>query len=66
MDPRGRNPLRTLPDLPFPMTTRRSSAGLGSAGLRVTWRRVARAISAIKSMAAGCANGWPPPAPLRT
>ena len=65
MDPRERDPLRTLPPLPFPLTTRRASGGLTSGSLRVTWRRTARTIAAIKSMATGCANGWLSPAPLK-
>eukprot|EP00959_Pyramimonas_sp_CCMP1952_P244575 5112534-Pyramimonas_sp.AAC.1 len=48
------------------MTARRSSAGVSSVNLRATWKRVARAISAIRSMAVGCANGWLQPPPRKT
>ena len=66
MEVRERDPLRSLPQLPFPLDRRRSSAGLGPTALRVTWRRTTRTIAAVRSMAVGCMRGWQSPGPLGT
>ena len=53
MDERARDPLRTLPLLPYPLSARPDSQGLDERRLQLTLDLVQRASAAIRCLAAG-------------